>query len=84
MTIQGKLEKMLMENGMFESQAKEVMNLAKPNIEKLVENYHLDLNQNSDEYPNAIYSVLFLAIKPIALEWIEKNIPLAWYKPMFM
>jgi hypothetical protein len=27
---------------------------------------------------------LFLAIKPIALEWIEKNIPLAWYKPMFM
>jgi hypothetical protein len=25
MTIQGKLEKMLMENGMFESQAKEVM-----------------------------------------------------------
>jgi hypothetical protein len=84
MTIQGKLEKMLMENGMFESQAKEVMNLAKPNLEKLVENYHLDLNQNSDEYPTAIYSVLFLAIKPIALEWIEKNIPLAWYKPMFM
>ena len=84
MTIREKLTKMLTENGMFDSQAEEVMKLAEPRIKELVDDYDLDLNRSSDEYPTPIYAVLFLSIKPIALEWIEKNIPLAWYKPMFM
>lgn len=83
MTVQQKLEKMLIDNGMFDTQAKEVMKLAIPDLNALVDDYQISFNSDASSYPNVIYNVLFKAIKPIALKWIEDNIPLAWYKPMF-
>ena len=43
------------------------------------------LDSPSEEYPNMIYRLLFDGmIKSIALNWIEENVPMAWYKPMFV
>jgi hypothetical protein len=83
MTTREKLEQMLVSNGMFESQAKEVMEISIPELNNLVEDYQITFDRPASEYPNVIYNILFLAIKPIALKWIEEKMPMAWYKPMF-
>ena len=83
MTIKNKLIQMLKNNGMFESQAEEVMKIAEPILKKLVENYSLNLEEDTKNFPEVITKVLYLSVKPIALIWIEENKPLAWFKPMF-
>jgi hypothetical protein len=83
MQTREKLEQMLVSNGMFESQAKEVMEISIPELNNLVEDYQITFDRPASEYPNVIYNILFLAIKPIALKWIEEKMPMAWYKPMF-
>ena len=82
-TVRERLEKMLVKNGMFDSQAKKVMDLAIPELQNLVEDYHITFDRPSEEYPKVVYGILFLDIKPIALKWIEENCPMAWFKPMF-
>jgi hypothetical protein len=84
MNVKEKLESMLVNNGMFESQAKEVMEIAMPKLNELVDDYKISFYSSYSEYPEVIYDVLFLAVKPIALKYIEENIPQAWYKPMFV
>jgi len=84
MTVREKLESMLIENGMFETQAKEVMEIAIPELNELVENYQITFNRPSSEYPNVIYNILFLAVKPIALKWIDENKPMAWFRSTFV
>lgn len=83
-TVREKLQKMLVSKGMFESQAEEVIKLAIPELKALLDDYEITLDRPSEEYPQSIYDVLFFIIKPIALRWIEKNKPEAWYKEMFV
>jgi hypothetical protein len=84
MTIKEKLQSMLVNNGMFESQAKEIMGIAIPELNNLVEDYQITFDRSASEYYPSVIYVLFLAIKPIALKWIEEKMPMAWYKPMFV
>lgn len=84
MTTREKLESMLIERGMSVQQANEVMDLAKPKIDEVADNYEISYDRPASEYPDIIYNTLFLFIKPIALKWIEENKPLAWFKPMFI
>lgn len=82
-TIRQYLVKRLVSNGCSEKQATEIISIAEPSLQSLVEGYHFTLDSNVDSYPKVIYDILFVSIKPIALEYIEKNIPMAWFKPMF-
>lgn len=84
MTVRDRFESMLVGNGMFESQAKEVMDIAIPQLNESVEYYQITFNRPQEEYQCGIYGVIFDIIKPIALKWIEDNAPNAWFKPMFM
>lgn len=84
MTVTEKIQGKLIENGMFDSQAKEVMLLVVPRLRKLVSGYGIDLDGQSSAYPDIIHTILFADIKPIALKWIDENIPMAWYRPMFV
>ena len=83
MNTREKFESMLVENGMFENQAKQVMTVAIPVLDEMVDNYKFTWDRPSEEYPKELYSVVFLSLKPIALKWIDENIPLAWFRPMF-
>jgi hypothetical protein len=83
MTVREKLENLLISNGMSENQASEVMNIAIPKLNDIVNGYGIKFNGDANDYPNEIYNALYFGIKPIALEWIEKYIPMAWFKPMF-
>lgn len=82
-TVKEKFIQMLVNMGMFESQASEVMELAIPKLNVITESYSLTWDSSSDSYPEPIYTVLMLSIKPVALDWIINNKPEAWYKPMF-
>lgn len=86
MTTREKLEEMLINRGMSSRQAKQVMDIAVLEIGKTTESdwgYNITFNRPCEEYPKPIYLVLFLEIKPIALKWINENIPNAWYKNLF-
>lgn len=82
-TVKQKLESMLIQRGMFESQAESVMEKAIPELNSIVKDYNIRFDSSSSEYPEVIYSILFMSVKKVALEWIEENVPMAWYKPMF-
>jgi hypothetical protein len=84
MTTAQKFIQMLMADGMFESQAEQVMEQAKPQLDSVIKGYSFTWDSLADEYPEVIYTVLYSSIKPIALAWIEENAPQAWFKPMFM
>ena len=83
MNTRERIENMLIENGMFKQQAVKVMEKAIPKLNSIVENYDITWNGSASEYPDVIYNILYNAVKPIALKWINDNIPMAWYKPMF-
>ena len=85
MTIQEKLISMLVNNGMFESQALEVIENSKKSINTLVEDYTIDFDKDASDYPDIIYNIWYTGIiKKEALNWIDKNKPLAWYREMFI
>ncbi len=79
MTSREKLIEMLVANGMFETQAEEVMDMAQER-----DDMGIHWNFSHDQYADMMYPILFESIKPIALEWIEKNKPQAWYKGCFV
>lgn len=83
MTVKEKFIDRLVSSGLFETQAKEVMDKAIPEIEKLTKGYHITWDQPADEYPDQLYSFWWVTVKKVVIVWIEKNIPQAWFKPMF-
>ena len=83
MTTREKLRKMLTDKGMFDSQADAVLKDAIPAIESLTPDYRITWDRPASEYPDAIYNVMWLPLRDAAREWIAKNAPEAWYRPMF-
>lgn len=84
MTTKQKFIDMLVQRGMFESQAEQVMEKAMPVIDSTVENYRFTWDRPASEYPEQLYPMIFsTTIKPIALAWIEENKPMAWFKAIF-
>ena len=83
MTVKRRLESSLENMGMFTSQAEEVIKLAIPELNKVIPDYSITWDSPYTDYPDTLYMVMMVTIKPIALKWIEKNAPEAWFKPMF-
>ena len=82
MTVKERLlEFALIQNGMFPEQAKQVFQAALPKLQP--DNYRVTWNQPAGDYPDAMYAIWTMTIKPIALEWILTNCPMAWFRPMF-
>lgn len=83
-TVRKKLENMLGNMGMFPNQAEAVIAEAIPVIDGVDIGYQMKWDDPEDAYPEAVYTVLFLYVRPVALAWIEKNAPMAWFKEMFI
>ena len=100
MNVKEHLTSLLIRSGLFESQAKEIIELAIPVLDKeseeingmaeidgkpIPENpYFITWDAPSSDYPDALYRVWFNLIKPIALKWIDQNKPQAWFREMFV
>ena len=78
MNVQDKLLSMLIERGMFESQANDVIELVKVSGKagSMRDNWLKDI----DGYPEIVVSVLWAITKDIAIKWVEDNKPDAWFK----
>ena len=84
MTVREKLESMLVANGMFENQAKEVIELSIPKLNELADDYTITFESPSNQYPDMIYNLWYMTIKQISLKWIDDNKPMAWFRDMFV
>lgn len=83
-TTKEKLIQMCVERGMFESQAAKVVDLAIVEIDAAISNHKTTWDRPVDEYPPKLYGVMFTIVKKCAVKWIEKNLPQAYFKPMFL
>ena len=81
MNIEDAIKEKLIENGMFESQADEVLSIAKD--EELLGDMKGRWGDDVRDYPAFMMPVIWLSVKSVAAEWIEKNAPEAWFKPIF-
>ena len=86
MTTQQKLEDTLSKNGMFDTQIKEVMLIAKAAISKQIEkvDYRITWDRPSSEYDDVIHTMLFVKTKPFVYKWYQENLPNAWNKDLFL
>ena len=84
MTIKERLKKILVDCGMADDQADEVLKEAIPRIESLTpRDYVIRWDEPSTAYPDSFYDIMWLTLSVEALKWIDKNCPLAWFRPMF-
>lgn len=88
MTTRERIEDLLCQRGIFERQAKAIMDYAIPLIDlDMAESgmSKITWNRPSEEYPTVFYAALMLTqINKRVVEWADQNLPMAWWKPMFM
>jgi len=82
MTMKDKMKALLMQNGMFESEAEQVMEMAK-NDTRLAD-MKSRWNDDIEGYPPQLLSSIWFSVKRNALLWIDANIPQAFYRNMFI
>lgn len=80
-TIEGKILARMVNNGLFPEQAQEVMAAYKASdAGKSMAGRWSD---SPRDYPQAVMGGIWLGIQTQAIDWIEKNCPEHWAKPMF-
>lgn len=82
-TVRQRLERMVFEKGVFEEQAAEIITAAIPELASALDGYKMNFEALASDYPDSLYTVMFWKIKPIAVRWIEKNCPEAWFLELF-
>ncbi len=79
MTVQEYMINRLVQNGMFDTQATKVIEMVK------AKNEGFDFwGKEAEGYPDQLLSVVWFTVKRNALEWIDENLPRAWFRPMFV
>ena len=81
MTIEEKLIEMLINNGMDDVQAKQVMERVK--AAKANAAMTQRWSDAVEDCPEDLFKPLWISTEDHALEWIDANLPLAWFRPMF-
>lgn len=81
MKFREKAVKTLYSQGLFEDQAKEI-------VEKYINSPAGELmkdRMDDDEsgYPAQFFSVIWIGVKVVAVDWIDENCPKHWARPMF-
>lgn len=81
MTFKESMTYTLVGMGMFDSHADQVIKeyMEDESAESMIGRWDHDMK----DYPQNIQSVVWIGVKHFASEWIERNMPQAWYKPMF-
>jgi hypothetical protein len=82
-TVRQRCMGFLVGRGMFENQAKEVMDKFEEEFVKEDPYNKKLLRSSASDYPPVILTILFLRLKAEALVWIDANLSLAWFRPMF-
>lgn len=81
MTFEQNMKMLLEQSGMFPEQAQEVIELSK--TDNINESMKGRWSDDVEGYPPMMVKVLWMSTKTIALQWIDENLPEAWYRSMF-
>lgn len=89
MTTREKLEGALMQMGLFNKQASAIIERCIPIIDfqswEAADGYDITWDSPAEDYPSILYNIwMATVVKKVALKWIDKNIPQAWYREMFV
>lgn len=88
MTVRQKVEAQLFQMGIFENTAAQIMDYAIPLIDAQMKEQKTSLiawDSDAENYPQVMYAALFVThINRHVLALAENNMPMAWWKPMFM
>ena len=80
-TLYQKMHDMLTSRGLYQASADEIM--ATVRAEQEADGPATHLGQPADGYPDMVIAAMWLVVKSAAVDWIDANLPLAWYRPMF-
>ena len=80
MTVKEKMRERLVECGMFDEEADEVL----VRVREAKENEFMlaDWNRQTDGYPDTFLVVLWVTVRKAALAWIDEHCPDARYRSM--
>ena len=81
MTLKEKVLKFLTDGGMFDEQAAQVFEAIKNSDEN--EAMRERWNEPAEDYPSVLVSALNVSAAVHAVEWLDENLPLAWFRPVF-
>lgn len=81
-TFYNKMLNLLMKNGMFQSQANEVMKMVCSSNE--FAEMATRWTDRASDYPENLQHLIWSMIRRVALTYIERECPLAWFRPMFL
>lgn len=81
MTFRKQLTAWLVERGMFDHDAAEVVREAEQGDPSFV-SMKDRMSDDVEEYPAAIFGTLTIALRADALRWIDEHCPAAWYRPI--
>jgi hypothetical protein len=82
MSIESKFSKMLVARGMFPEQAAEVIAAVK--ADKANEEISTRFSDNEEKYMPQLMAAMWETTRQYALEWIDANLPRAWYRSLFL
>lgn len=81
MTFENKMIELLTANGLTDSQATNIVIVAKG--KRTLDSMEHRWKQEIGDYPEMVTTAVWLNVKDVALEWIDKNCHKAWYRPLF-
>lgn len=77
----------LVNNGMFESQATQVVDSV-GGTDETQPTWSKDMQklwgEDIEGYPTSLRAVVKMAVYDAAVQWIDANLPKAWFRPMFV
>jgi hypothetical protein len=71
----------LVSHGMFEEQANKVLDRCRQ--DEILKPMGGRWNDTVDGYPPQMKAVVLLSVRKVAVDWIDENIPMAWFRGMF-
>ena len=77
---------MLFAYGIFESQAVKILDYAIPKMDADADEMkvgQITWNLPAEDYPDALFAIVFGMLHKYVDEWAEINIPNAWWRPCF-
>jgi len=85
MTTKEKFIDMLFQRCLSLSVATQIVERAIPIVDRINGGYKMTWDRDEKEYPSAIYSTIYeMVVKKLALKWINKTVPNAFYKSLFV
>lgn len=83
-TVEQLFASKLIQLGFSEKQAKEALDKGKAYLKALSDDYKIKWDYSYVHYEERLLNAMFVIMRPAILQWIDDNIPQAWFRAMFL